>query len=351
MKKLVLLLVAILLTGCVEKEIIDDINIEVAVGYDKADDREGYKGTVLFQQFQPDQSVQNVTYTGEGKLRQDLLLEATKQSSEPVVTGGLKLAIFGPELVKEGIYDLVDSFQRDASIGARLFLATSEGKSGDLLKGEYGTRGNSTYIYNLISHNVEKRDIPKTNLHLAARDFYQKGKDLFLPRLKQAGQDKVEIVGISLFQKDKEVDILPVDKMFFFKLLVDKYSEGNFDVKTSEKARAAIQSIRSKHKIKVSNGRAKINIEIYGIIREYTGKALTPEIIKEVEKKLEDQVERESVKLLKRFQELGIDPVGFGQMMKQQERNFDFNKWEDEYKQLTFDVKCDVVIGETGVIE
>jgi spore germination protein len=139
--------------------------------------------------------------------------------------------------------------------------------------------------------------------------------------------------------------------MFFFKLLVDKYSEGNFDVKTSEEARAAIQSIRSEHKIKVSKRHANINIEIYGIIREYTGKALTPEIIKEVEKKLEDQVERESLKLLKRFQELGIDPVGLGELMKQQHRDFDFKKWEDEYKQLTFDVKCDVVISETGVIE
>lgn len=352
MIKLVLICAALLLTGCVQKEIIDDINIEVAVGYDKLEDsKDKYRGTLLFQEFQPDKSVMNRTFSGNGSVRQDLLLEVSKQTSEPIVTGGLKLAIFGPDISKEGVYDLVDSFQRDASIGARLFVATSEGKAEELLKGEYGTRGNATYLYNLIQHNIEHRDIPETNLHLATRDFFQRGKDPYLPRLKQISKDKVEIAGISLFKKDKEVDILSVDKMFFFKLLVDKYSEGNFEVTTSEGALAAIKSIESKHKIKVSKGKASIHIKIEGIIREYTGEAITPELIKEVENTLEDKVETEALKLLERFQKLGIDPVGLGHMKKTKQRSFDFKKWEDEYKALGFDVKCDVIIEETGVIE
>ncbi len=353
MKKLILICLVLLLTGCVDKEIIDDINIEVAVGYDllEGSGKEKYRGTILFQEFQPDKSLINRTFSGDGALRQDLILDVAKQSSEPVVTGGLKLAIFGPEMAKKGVYDLIDSFQRDASIGARLFVVTSEGKSEDILKGNYGTRGNSTYIYNLIQHNIEQRDIPTTNLHLASRDFYQKGRDPFLPRIRQISNEKVEIAGISLFQDDKEVEILPVEQMFFFKLLVDKYSEGNFDVKLSENELAAVKSIKSKHIIDFKGKKVTFHIKIRGIVQEYTGKALTPEALKRIEKNLQTQIESECLKLLKKFQELGIDPVGLGHRMKTKNRNFDFKKWKDDYKNLSFEVKCDVVIQETGVIE
>ncbi|RBP89933.1 spore germination protein [Cytobacillus firmus] len=351
MKKLILICLSLLLSGCVKKEIIDDINIEVGVGYDAAEEeKDKYRGTVLFQEFQPDKSVINRTFSGNGKLRQDLILDISKQSSEPVVTGGLALAIMGTEISRKGIYDIVDSFQRDASIGSRVFVATAEGTAEDLLKGEYGTLGNSTYIHNLIQHNIDHRDVPKTNLHILIRDYFQKGKDPFLPRLKKVGNDKVGISGISLFQNDKEVDILPVKDMFFFKLLVDKYSEGNFDVKLKKGDNAAVKSIRSSHKIRLTDNYASISIKIEGIIREYTGEDLAPNV-GDIEKNLERKIEKECLRLLKQFQDLGIDPVGLGQKKKTMNRNFDFKKWLDEYKTLSFEVKCDVVIKETGVIE
>ncbi|MFE4524973.1 Ger(x)C family spore germination protein [Cytobacillus firmus] len=352
MKNLLIICLVLLLSGCVDKEILDDINIEVGVGYDLAEDsKDKYRGTVLFQEFQPDKSVINRTFSGSGKLRQDLLIDVTRQSSEPVVTGGLKVAVFGPKISRQGIYDLIDSFQRDASIGARVFVVTSEDKAEEVMKGEYGTRGNSTYIYNLIQHNIDHRDIPKTNLHIVSRDYYETGKDTFLPRIKKIADDKVEIIGVSLFDKDKEVEILPLKDLFFFKLLVDKYSEGNLDVKLEKGDFAAVKSIKSKHKIKIIDNHASININIEGIIREYTGSKLTSEVVNDVEKKLEKKVERECLKLLKQFQELGIDPVGLGQIKKTQHRKFDYKKWEDEYKTLEFDVKCNVNVEETGIIE
>ncbi|KON83525.1 hypothetical protein AF332_27645 [Sporosarcina globispora] len=57
MKRLILMCLVLLLAGCVEKEIIDDINIEAAVGYDllEGSGKDKYRGTILFQEFQPDQ--------------------------------------------------------------------------------------------------------------------------------------------------------------------------------------------------------------------------------------------------------------------------------------------------------
>ncbi|WP_152966848.1 hypothetical protein [Sporosarcina globispora] len=87
---------------------------------------------------------------------------------------------------------------------------------------------------------------------------YQKRVNPFLPRIRKISNEKVEIAGISIFQEDKEVDIFPVEKLFFFKLLVDKYSEGNFDVQFSENEIVAVKSLRSKHKIDFTDNKAVI---------------------------------------------------------------------------------------------
>ncbi len=65
MKKLITICLSLLLSGCLDKEIIDDINIEVGVGYDLAEEeKDKYRGTILFQEFQPDESVINRTFSG-----------------------------------------------------------------------------------------------------------------------------------------------------------------------------------------------------------------------------------------------------------------------------------------------
>jgi spore germination protein len=48
----------ILLSCCVERQIIDDVNIETAVGYDLAENNK-IKGTLLYPVYLPDRSVQN----------------------------------------------------------------------------------------------------------------------------------------------------------------------------------------------------------------------------------------------------------------------------------------------------
>lgn len=94
-----------------------------------------------------------------------------------------------------------------------------------------------------------------------------------------------------------------------------------------------------------------VELKIEGLIREYTGHIVTPGIIKKIEKEFEDQINKEATAMIQDFQEKGIDPVGFGQFIKTKTRGFDFKRWEDEYKNLTVNVKTDVVITEVGIVE
>lgn len=348
-----ILLWLLLLSGCVPKSIIDDINIEAASAFDQVED-DHFIGTVLIQDFLPDKSIQNKTFTATAKLRRDLLLNIQKQSSEPLHLGGLMVTIFGDKLADRGIIDFVDNYQRDPSIGARNYLVTASGSALEILKGEYGPRGTSDYINNLIRHNIKYRDVPETNLHIFVRDYYTKGKDPFLPELNQLSKDVVEISGLSLFKGDKEVAVLPTSKMFFFKLLVDKHSEGSFEVDLGENREGHVKSIHSKRKIKISKknpSQVTINIKIRGIIPEYTGNKITSKVVKEVEEALEKKVREECLSLIKQFQDQNIDPVGFGFYHRKHIRGYDFKKWDDDYKKLSFKIITKVNVVETGVID
>ena len=353
-KKIIsILVISLLITGCVQKEIIDDVNIEMGVGYDLTDDKY-IEGTVMVPVFNPDKKIGNFTFSATASSSRNLIQEIQRKSAEPLVTGSLEIALFGEDLAKRGTRELIDSLERDPSIGARVYFAVADDKAKEILSGTYGTRGNAVHLSKLIKHNTENLNLPITNMHLYLFDLYQEGKDPYLPILKKTESEIIDITGIALFKDDKMVSELPPDKMFFFKILTDTFSEGAFKLEIDSGEQVAIKDLDSKNKFKLSKRTPyiiDIEIKIKGVIREYTGKVVTPEVMKKIEKDFEDQIKKEATAMIEDFQEQGIDPLGFGQFIKTKTRGFDFKRWEDEYQNLTVNIKPDVVIAEIGIIE
>jgi spore germination protein len=352
----------LLLTGCVQTEILDDLNIETAKGYDTAGE-EMITGTAMFLRYMADKKIENITLTATASSTREVLNELEKKAEMPLVRGSLEVVILSEELARKGILDVADSLQRDASVGARVLLLVTPGKAGDILKGDYGIKGNSEYITNLVEHNIQRADLAETNLHLFLFDYYQEGHTPFLPIIQEVDGKVLELKGIALFKEDKLVETLPQKEMFFFKLLADKYSEGSQVVKLPSKTEemdkfveASIQSLHSKHVINIEHKanpvRMNIKVKLEGIIKEYTGKNLTPAKIEKIEKQLKKDIEEHCTHLLNRFQALGIDPMGLGQRQKHGVRGFDFEKWETEqYPKAIINVKADVKILEAGTVE
>ncbi|WP_079507023.1 Ger(x)C family spore germination protein [Mesobacillus jeotgali] len=352
-KKLFLLTVsAVLLSGCVEKEIIDDVNIEMGVGYDMVED-DLIEGTIMIPIFNPDKKIGNFTYSARAASARDLVQEVQRKSPQPIVTGSLEIALFGKDVARKGINDFTDAFQRDASIGAGVYFAVADESSKRILTGTYGNRGNAVHLSQLIEHNMKTKNLPMTNMHLYLLDLYQEGKDPYLPIFKKVEPEVIDIVGIALFKDDKLMGELSPEKMFFFKLLTDKFSEGSYKLELG-KDTALIKNLDSKHKMKVVRRNpysVTVDIKIHGLIREYTGQLVTPAVVKEIEKAFEAKVNKEATAMIKDFQEKGIDPVGFGHFVKSKTRGFDFKRWEDGYKNMTVHVNTDVIITEVGIIE
>ncbi|MCQ6279471.1 Ger(x)C family spore germination protein [Bacillus sp. EB600] len=346
-----LLICTILFAGCVQKNVIDDVNIATGVGVDKSGDQ--MLASIMIPVFKPDKSFGNFTFTAKGNVIRDLLSEMQKKASQPIVGGSLDLAFFGEDVAREGIIKILDVFLRDPSVGSRVQLAVVDGKANDIFEGKYGDRGNAAYLTQLIKHNMKGENLPLTNLHRFLATFYQKGQDPYLPLLKKINSHLVTITGIALFKDEKVVDILSENKMFYFKLLVDKHTMGSVEVKDKH-GESTVKSIKSKNKIRLTKRNPyefAVTIKINGFLTEHQDRTLKKGEIHKIEKQLEKQVAQECTKMIKDFQKKEIDPVGFGHIAKTRTRNFDFNKWQESYKSAQFKVTADVKIIEFGVVE
>ncbi|PKR83930.1 Ger(x)C family spore germination protein [Heyndrickxia camelliae] len=355
MKKSFFLFLAtiLILSGCVQQQIIDKQNIETATAFDWTEGK--ILGTVLYPTYMPDKSVFNNVLLAKSKVTREILEKLQKKSDQPLVTGSIQVVLFGEDLAKRGFYELIDSFQRDPNIGSRIHLAVVDGSASTLLMGKYGNTGNGIYIKDLLDHNMKYLDVPRQNLHLFGAYLYEKGRTTYLPIIKQIDNTELGITGMALFNRKKMVEKIPPKKMFFFKLLVDRHSAGNQAVRINNEE-VVVRSISSSNNIKVNTKKqpyeVTIHIYIEGIIREYTGKKISNTVMRKFEKGFEKRIEKETLSLLKDFQRHKIDPVGIGERTENVSRHFNWDKWWDsDYQNVTFKIIPKVQIVESGTVE
>lgn len=350
-KFMCMLLLLPALSGCVPTKIIDEQNLITTAGIDLTED-EKLIVTAVFADYLPDKSVKNQFLTVTINKDADILDHLDRQSSKPVLVGDMDVFMLGNNLAKKGIFPIVDSLQRDANIGSRLYFVLAEGSINELLKGSYSSEGNTQYISDMVEHNIKFRDIPRTNLHLFASDFFQKGKDPYAPILKKMKEDTLQVDGLGIFRDGKLTHKIPPSKMFYFKILVDEHTRGSTSAKIGKES-AVITSINSRYAFRANYETLTVDIAftIKGVVTKYTGKRVNPQVLSKIKKAVEKQIDKESLKLLTDFQERGIDPVGIERKFKQQNRNFDSKKWKDQYQHVKFNVNTKVIFMESGTVE
>ena len=347
---ILLLFISSILTGCVRTKILDDLHLDSAIGYDYVDE-DRIQGTIVVPVYNPDKSISSETFTETSSLSKEILIKIDSKSPEPVETGKLELILFSSELAGHGIFDLVDNFQRDPNVTTNLSLAVVDGEAREMLTTQFENEDTGRYVSQIIEQNTNLGLLPKKNLHQFMFDYYSTGMDSYLPLLKLEN-DLVTVSGIALFDKDKFVDQIDYSDLFVFTVLSETSENGSYKVRTD----TYVRNLGSKRKFLVSNIKTKpeitVNVQIDGIIRQYSGEKIQQKkMYKKVEKQMEQDVKKQAEKMIKKFQSLKIDPLGFGQQVRSRTRNWDEKKWNDMYPTINVNVKVDVKITESGVVE
>lgn len=365
-----------IITGCVEQKPLEKLGIITSAGYDLIG-AEKIKGTVVVQKFDPMAQSATKVISAIAKTSKGLRQAENLKSNQKLVSGQLRSVVYSRELANKGIIQLVDTLNRDAAIGNMVYLTIADQSAEEIMKTEQSKTNINlgTYIYNLIKQNVDGEQIISPTLQEFNHNYYDIGKDPVLPILKMQGGDVI-ISGVGLFKEDRLVDELKQSKLFFLKILVDKYKAGTLEMGFSKKELEdlvlknvvpnpfyhkiylTIDNIRSKSKIKLvdkENLRFKVEIKLDSRLLEMTEPLdLTkPDTVKKLEKKMNKSMEKGVKSLLYHLRDLDIDPIGLGNEFEVHYRGKQISKekWRELYKKAEFEVKVKNRIEKTGVID
>ncbi|MBO1581313.1 MULTISPECIES: Ger(x)C family spore germination protein [Bacillus] len=341
------------LTGCLQKNIVDDIQLIQGVVFDTAKNNK-IKVTSVCPVQQKGNKVQ--VFEGTGNVVKQVKADTSLESSQPFASGQMRIALFTTRIAKKGMSATFDTLLRDVTIGNSLYVGLLEGNGLELLTGKYATSANvAIYIKKLLEHNMNTGPLPKDNLYLGAFRYYREGQDSYMPILKKS-QDKIKITGIGLLKKDKYVGKIDPQDMFIFKGLLEKHRLDSHEFKSND-GYTIINNIHSKptYTVNITNGKPSflIKVKMDARIQELSKQINldNKKNTKKISREVENQLNITAAKLIKKFQSLNVDPLGLGAKFRQRYRPFKLEEWKKMYKDVPIIVKYEVDITNSGVIE
>ncbi|WP_335870810.1 Ger(x)C family spore germination protein [Bacillus sp. 2205SS5-2] len=379
-KLMVVFLVTLpLLTSCVQTQYIETLGLSTAVGYDITGDQLIH-GTIVIHQFDPQQSEISKVITADAHTSKGIRQKLNLKTSKSLVSGQLRVSIYGKELAEKGVSYLGDTLSRDAAIGNMLFLAIADTKANDILsfKSEEIQGNMGTYLYNLIKQNIKMEIINDPTLHTFLTNLLDVGVDPMLPILS-IDKDEIRISSLGVFVDDHLVGELPIEDLFFFNILMDNYQSGTLELKlnqdnlkkyflsplidpetqveSEEELYVTINNIQTQNKIKIGDQTTptfdidlKLKMEIIEMTQDMdlgdpkTIEALTKEINKQIKKKVK--------KSISDLQNLNSDVVGFGRYYRAKvDSSLTLNEWRKIYQHTQINVEVNGEIARTGVID
>lgn len=374
MKMLIWICLFIILSGCVAQKQLEELGLVTAMGYDNEDGM--LKGSIIYYEFDPlhpnnTKMVTSLAHTSKGVRQKENLA-----SSKRLVSGQLRVAIYGEELAKDGIISIIDTLSRDAEVGTMSYLAVSKPQAHDLLQlsqeSEDVTNA-GTFLYDLITQNVEADSLLSPTLHEFMQCYYSEGRDPVLP-LINFKDNTIVIEGVSLFQEDKVVGELVSKDFFYIKLLLDPFEAGSTEMtlpkeklqeyiltsnnKQAESVFVSLDHLRSSTDITLEEKNIpsySIEVDVKTRMQEISENydLGNPEAIKRMEKVIAQNMEKQLMEVLKKSKEMGADPIGFGNYYRAKVGYDAFSKeeWKKLYQNAEFNVNIKVEILRTGVMD
>jgi spore germination protein len=347
----------LLLTGC---QVIPPLNISEigmiqGMGFDKTTKGQ-MLGTVLYPEYNADESSKIKVLKAKGETVRKVIDIAKNEVDYPLVNGQLRTALFGRELAEEGIFPLIDTFDRSPTIGNLLQLAVVDGNASELLTMNAKNKKNiSLYIQEMIEHNILEGELPSTDITVFNYNFYDEGSDPYLPVLKKQ-KDHIKISGLALFNDDRLKLTLPINDVFIFKLLKEKFKMGAHQFKVNNEY-VVISNIKAApdYNVKMKKGvpEFSIRIKMNARVQEYTGKKhiVLAKKITDFEKEINGMIKKDAERIVGVLQKNEIDPLGLGARYEAHYRDFNLKKWEELYPDVKVGVKVDLTISNSGIVE
>lgn len=369
-----LLAMLVATTGCVTGRPLEKMGLIVAMGVDLLPNGR-IMGTSALYGIDPNAKDKVAVLTNTANTIKGIRTKQNQEFSNRLVSGQLRVVLFGSPLAQHGIVSLIDTLARDAEIGTGLYLAVSQDSTSELLKKRYPEISNiGTFLYEQIQQNSRHEELISTTLHEFLHDYYAAGKDAVMP-LFHYMNNEVHMSDIALFQDDKMVGHFNARESFYLKLIRDRYKAGTNEIGMKrevlgklipKKSRYShddlfylvISNLKSKAKIKLLRQDPptfEVTLHAVSQINEISEEINigTKDVVKRLEKSLNQEMKKNIERLIARTQKLNTDPIGFGEHYRSMVRNSNLTRetWRKLYPKAEFTIIVHNTLSHTGIID
>ena len=293
MKKIIILVLCLFLTGCYNYKELNKIAIVSSISIDKKDNKYLVGAQVLNVKPKDDSNSSNViVYEEEGKTIEEALRNITKKANKKLYGGHLSKLVISEEVAKDGIIDIVDLFQRLPEIKDEFTITISKGI--DANKVIKVMTSPESIPADFVKNVIESADVDSALTHSSKLDefvsyYLKKNIDPVITVLEVKDYDKdgttlknnestypktkivLDYVGITY--KGKLESYLNKNETIGYNFIRDNIDQMVIPIKCDKDNYASISILNSKTKVKVDkNYDITFNIENKSALNEYNCK-------------------------------------------------------------------------------
>lgn len=208
-----------------------------------------------------------------------------------------------------------------------------------------------------LSFGADGTDNPYTyveSLSDLSRRVMEQGLDPVIPIIRNEGNSGYIINRTALLDKTKIKLILKPEESQLFNQLAQNFEkssiQGSF---SSNRLVGAISRIKSRYYFSDNNGKLQLNMDVrIKALMEEAPSNLFEQSWGPVEKKLSADYSKSTEQLLKKIQQAGVDPFGFGLRYRATHAGeAAWQQWQNIYPTLQFAVNARIKIEGTGLVK
>lgn len=327
MKKIIILLLAFILTGCYDYRELKDLAITTAVGINYKDGE--YE--LILQVIDTTKKEENnfFTYKEKGKTMQEAFRNIITKTSKRIYGNHIDLVLISEDILN--ISDVIDFLYRDAEVRVEFYMAIAKDVDKILETKTELVPINSDYILTLLKNEDEIAGTLKRVTFSEFLDMYvNKNKDIILPTIKLSN-DKIES-GTMVLIDDKVVDYMDIEESKGYKFIIDDIENTIITDKCDSDNYFSMEIIENKTSYEFKDGIFYINIVNEGNINEmHCDIDLTDnKVIDYIEGKTEEYIKNIAYKSIDKAKIYNLDVFNI--------KDYIYKNYNDYYKNNNVDI-------------
>ncbi len=322
MKKIFIILLIFLVSGCYNYKELNQISIVSSIAIDKADDE--YKVSAQIMNAKEDEESENsqvIVYTENGKTINEALRKMILKAPNNLYGGHLSKLVLSEEVAKEGIINVLDLFQRLTEVRNEFTITVAKGiDASDVIKvmtspesipAEYVTNSlKSADVSSALTYSTKLDEFVSLYLKdyidpviaiIEVKDYEKKGTTMDNTSTTDP-ISKLVLGNIAITKDGKLEKYLTENETIGYNFVKNQVQEMIIPVKCDNNSYSSISILENKTKTNVDrvNNKYKVNINItssaviseYNCVNNITNEKNIKKLEKETEKKIKYYVNK-----------------------------------------------------------